>query len=251
MGAVRGYTSKLKQHAQTTTIEQQERLFLSLSEQLSQTFLRLTRIAELAPNTDEQTKSHQWELVHDVAEAAMFLTESYALNVRLLQHLASPEIEPVMISSLFYDAAQQLAPIAERYGVELQLADAPRMSPVMSDRLVLQSALVSLGQVFVAAQAENENIQPLHFAAHRSRYGVVAGIYAEHCELSADVFRRSRSLYGIARQPLARLASGSSSGVYIADNLLSAIAAKLHVARYHNLTGLATTLPVCNQLQLV
>lgn len=231
--------------------DQQERLFLSLAEQLSQTFLRLTRVAELAPNADEATRLQQWSLVHDVAESAMLLTESYALNARLVQHLVTPELEPVTISSLFYDAAQQLTPLARRYGVELQLADLPRMSPVMSDRVVLQSALVSLGQVFVAAQAENETLQPLRLAAHRSRYGVVAGLYAEQSELSTEAFRRSRSLYGTARQPLARLTSGSASGVFIADNLLSAIAAKLHVARYHNLTGLATTLPICNQLQLV
>lgn len=231
--------------------DQQERLFLSIAEQLSQTFLRLTRVAELAPNVDEATRLQQWALVRDVAESAMLLTESYTLNARLVQHLAAPEYEPVTISSLFYDAAQQLTPLAQRYGVELQMPDLPRMSPVMSDRLVLQSALVSLGQVFVAAQAEDDAVRPLRLAAHRSRYGVVAGLYMEQSELSTEAFRRARVLHGAARQPLARLTSGPASGVFIADNLLNAIAAKLHVARYNNLTGLATTLPVCNQLQLV
>lgn len=232
-------------------MQHQERLFLSLAEQLSQTFLRLTRVAEIAPSADESTRLQQWTLVHDVSEAAMLLTESYALNVRLLQHLATPQLEPISVSSLFYDAAQQLTPLAQRYGVELQLTDMPRMSLIISDRVVLQSALVSLGQVFVAAQAEQESVQPLHFVAHRSRYGVVAGLYTEQSELTTSIFRRSQSLYGTARQPLARLTSGPASGVFIADNLLNAIAAKLHVARYHNLGGLAATLPVCNQLQLV
>lgn len=241
----------MKQDEQSQAIDHQERLFLSLAEQLSQTFLRLARVAETAPSSDELTRLQQWSIVHDVSEAAMLLTESYALNVRLVQHLATPELEPITISSLFYDAAQQLTPLARRYGVELRLADLPRMSPVISDRVVLQSALVSLGQVFVAAQAENEMIQPLHLAAHRSRYGVVGGLYSEQSELSADAFRRAQSLYGTARQPIARMTSGSASGVFIADNLLRAVATKLHVARYHNMTGLATTLPVCNQLQLV
>lgn len=231
--------------------DQQERLFLSLAEQLSQAFLHLARIAEAAPLTDGAKQDQQWALIHDVAESAMLLTESYALNARLVQHLVNPQLEPVTVSSLLYDAAQQLTPLAKRYGIELQIADLPRMSLVMSDRLVLQSALVSLGQVFVAAEAENEAMRPLQLAAHHSRYGIVAGLYAEGSELSTEAFRRSRSLYGTTRQPLARLTSGSATGVFIADNLLHAIAAKLHVARYHNLTGLATTLPVCNQLQLV
>lgn len=241
----------LKERAQSVITDQEERLFLSIAEQLSQTFLHIARIAETIPLVDAVTRDQQWSLVHDVAESAMLLTDSYALNARLVQHLVSPELEPVTVSALMYDAAQQLAPLAKRYGIELQLADLPRMSPVMSDRIVLQSALVSLGQVFVAAEAENEVARPLQLAAHRSRYGIVAGLYAETSELSTDAFRRSRSLYGTTRQPIARLASGPATGVFVADNLLHAVAAKLHVARYHNLTGLATTLPICNQLQLV
>lgn len=241
----------MKQHGVAAVTDQQERLFVSLAEQLSQNFLKITRIAETAPFSDGATQELQWALVHDVAESAMLLTESFALNARLVQHLVTPQLEPVTVSALLYDAAQQLVPLAKRYGIELQIADLPRMSLVMSDRLVLQSALVSLGQVFVAAEAGNEIVRPLQLAAHHSRYGVVAGLYVEGSELSTEAFRRARSLYGSARQPLARLTSGPATGVFIADNLLHAIAAKLHVARYRNLTGLATTLPVCNQLQLV
>jgi len=241
----------VRQDAQKIATDQQERLLISLADQLSQTFLHIARIAEAVPLGDEVKRLEQWSVVHDVAESAMLLTESYALNARLVQHLINPQLEPVTISSLLYDATQQLAPLAKRYGIELQIADLPKMSLIMSDRVVLQSALVSLGQVFIAAEAENEVKRPLQLAAHHSRYGIVAGLYAEGSELSTDAFRRSRALYGTARQPLSRLTSGPATGVFIADNLLHAIAAKLHVARYHNLTGLATTLPVCNQLQLV
>ena len=241
----------LKQHAKDGTTEQQERLFLSLAEQLSQIFLNLTRLAEAAQLSLQTHATAQLRQMHDIAESAMLLTESYALNTRLVQHLARPEIEPIAVSSLFYDAAQQLLPLARTYGVELQLDDLPRMSLVMSDRLVLQSALISLGQVFITAEAEHETIRPLRLAAHRSRYGVVAGVYAEQSELSTEAFRMGKGLYGTARQPIGRLAAGPSNGVFVADSLLGAVAAKLHVARYHNLTGLATTLPACNQLQLI
>lgn len=223
---------------------------MSLAEQLSQTFLSIARLAEAAPFAAD-AQQQQWNVVRDVAESAMLLTESYALNARLVRHLTDPQLEPVAISSLLYDAAQQLMPLAKRYGVELRLTDLPRMAPVMSDRIVLQSALVSLGQVFVAAQSENETIRPLQLTAHRSRYGIVAGLYADESEISTEAFRRAHTLCGTAHQPFARLVSGPATGVYIADSLLHAIAAKLHVARYRHLTGLATTLPVCNQLQLV
>ncbi len=228
-----------------------ERLFLSVADQLSQVFLQLTRLSEVASNADAATQLERWSLVHDIADSAMHLTESYALNARLIEHLVNPEMEPVTISSLLYDALQQLSPLAKRYGVELRLDELPRMAPVMSDKLVLQAALVSLGQVFVAAVSEDEKQIPLRLVAHRSRYGIVAGLYTEENELSTEAFRRAKHLYGTVRQPLARLTSGPATGVFIAENLLQSVAAKLHVARYHNLTGLATTLPVCNQLQLV
>jgi hypothetical protein len=39
--------------------------------------------------------------------------------------------------------------------------------------------------------------------------------------------------------------------VFVADSLLQTLAARLHIARYRNLTGLATTLQPSQQLQLV
>jgi hypothetical protein len=62
---------------------------------------------------------------------------------------------------------------------------------------------------------------------------------------------RARKLGGWAQQPYGELVSGPASGLFIAENLLAAVSGKLHVARYHNATGLAATLPACRQLQLV
>lgn len=229
-----------------------EKLFLSLSDQLSYTFLLIARsVEQSALSLDSSAQHAMMQRVHDIAGAAAQLTEAYALGARLRQQVVAPNVEPVAVSSLFYDTAQQLAPLAKQYGVELRLDDLTRMQPVMGDAQILRAALISLGQIFVLAAAENETPLPVRFAAHRSRYGIVAGIYTPASELSVDAFRRAKRLYAATSQPLSRLTSGPATGVFVADTLLHSLSAKLHVGRYRHLTGLAVTLPMCKQLQLV
>lgn len=229
----------------------EERLFLNLAEQFGHVFLLMTRLAERAERLSAESRDAQWQIVRDISESAMFLTEAYADGNKLRHHLAAPEIEPVTVSVLLYTAAERLRPFANQYGVQLELDDLPRLTPVMSDRHILQAALASLGQVFVLSQSEAEGRPSLRFAAHRTRYGIVAGVYSEDNELTAAALRRGNALYGRSPQPLGKLVSHSASGVFVADTLLRSISAKLHVARYRGQVGLAITLPVCDQLQLV
>lgn len=239
-----------QQHSQPEQTNE-ERLFLSLSEQLGHVFLLMTRLAERAQTMPAESRDAEWQIVHDISESAMLLTTAYADGSKLRHHLASPEIEPVTVSALLYDTAEQLRPLARQYGVELELDDLPRLTPVMSDRHILQAALTSLGQVFVLAQSEAEERTPLTFAAHRTRFGVVAGVYSEANDLTVDAFRRASALYGRSSQPFGKLVSGPATGVFVADTLLQSISTKLHVARYRGHIGLGVTLPVCDQLQLV
>jgi hypothetical protein len=177
--------------------------------------------------------------------------ESYSLSLRVHGKLTSLALEPVTISSLLYDTAELLAPFASRYGVRLELDTGPRVQPVLADRAVLMSAFESLGQVFISAQAEAGDRTPVHLSAHRSRYGVVAGLYSGSVQLGTESLRRARQIHGTARQPLQQMVSGSAAGVFVADSLLQALESRLHVARYHNMAGLAATLHPSKQLQLV
>ena len=227
---------------------EQDKLFLSLAEQLSQTFLQITRAAEIGKDA---ATIESWYKIKDISEAAMFLTDAYAMQQRLERSLLQAQIEPVTISSLLYDTAQKLQPLAKRYDVELQLDGLSKLAPVMSDRYILQTALVSLGQVFILAESQNEDSRPLRLMGHRGRYGTVAGFYGEQMDLTASSYRYALKNYRQAKQPLSKIVNGPATGVIIADKLLHSLESKLHVARYHKLLGLAVTLPTCNQLQLV
>ncbi len=236
---------RMGQGAQLNT---QEQLFLGLAEQLSRPFLQIARLSELAPTEPELALLH-WQTVQAIASSSLNLVESYALSLRVQGKITPLELEPVTVSSLLYDTAQALSPYAKQYGVELQLDTGPRIGPVLADRKVLQSALTSLGQVFVAAGGEADTPQTVRLAAHGSRYGVVAGLYGPEQGLGADSLRRAHALQGSARQPLQRLVSGPAAGVFVADSLLHTLSAHLHVARYHKLSGLAATLQPSRQLQ--
>lgn len=226
-------------------------LFMSFSDHMREVFLQLSRTAELAPTLDEPTQREYWQMTREIADAALQIAQAYTLQARL-QSSSQPEaVEPFAVSSLLHDAAQALEPFAKRYSVQLQLDTSAHSLPVVGNRELLAAALVSLGQVFVVAEAQSDDTAFIRLAAHQSRYGVVAGVYGEQHEINAGALRRARALAGKTPQPFAKLAAGPAAGVFIAESLLESMAAKLHVARYHNLTGLATTLPSCNQLQLV
>ncbi len=231
-------------------LSDQERMFLGLAEQLSRPLLQVAQLAELAVHDDVQVAHQRWQTVGAVAHASLQLVESYALSLRVHGKVTPLHLEPVTVSSLLYDTAQHLQPFAKQYDVELQLEPGPRVQPIIADRAVLQSALTSLGQVFVVAQAESGEQSPVRLSAHRNRHGMVAGLYG-NSTLGTESLRRAQTLHGQARQPLEHLVSGPAAGVFVADSLLRTLAAHLHVARYRGLTGLAATLQPSQQLQLV
>lgn len=239
-------------NANTTQLNGQERLLLSVVEQLCKPLLQVSRMSELATTAGSDFPHEEaWQTVQAVAGSSLHLVESYALSLRLQGKLSLLEVEPVTVSSLLYDAAQALQPYAKQYGVELDLDTGPRLAPILGDRTVLHSAMVSLGQVFIEATAEQESERLVRLAAHHGRYGVVAGLYGSAHSLGAESLRRARAMQGKARQPLQHLVSGPAAGVFVADSLLHTLSSRLHVARYRKLAGLAATLAPSQQLQLV
>jgi len=229
----------------------QEQLFLSLAEQLTRPLLQIAQLAELGAANDLETTRVHWTMAQLISRSSLQLVENYALSLRLQGKVMPLSLEPISLSSLLYDTAEVLQPLAQQYNVSLELDPGSRMQPVLADRTVLQAAMTSLGQVFILGQAEYDEPSVVRLCAHRSRYGVVAGLYGTALQLGRDDLRRAQGFRGRTREPLQRFVSGPAAGVFVADSLLSTLATRLHVARYHSLTGLATTLQPSRQLQLV
>lgn len=227
-----------------------DQLLLSVAEQLKLPLLQIARSAELAslqPGTADMAG------IQTTADAAIKLLDSYLFGARLaLEGEYRLSMEPVSVSSVLYDTGQQLDALARLYGVELQLQIEGRFAPVLTNREGLQSALTSLGYALIEALPTlNAKKLTLHLAAHNSRYGVVAGVYSDVEQLTADALRQGRKLHGHIRQPLASLSPSSGAGVFVADAILQAMDTELRPTRHRNLYGLGAVLRPTPQLQLV
>lgn len=232
--------------AQSPILSQQ--LLLSVAEELKLPLLQIARQAE-------HGRAHgaaDLALMQSTADTALRLLDNYALGIRLALEPERFAPESVSVSSVLYDAGQQLGALAKSYGVALELNLAGRFGPVIAHRQGLQAALVSLGAALIEALPAQENTRlTLHLATHRSRYGIVAGLYADTRQLSREALQRGRELQRRSRQPLTGLTHTSGAGVFVADTILHAMHLSLKPSRHRNLYGLGTVLQPNHQLQLV
>jgi hypothetical protein len=227
-----------------------QQLLLTVIEQLKLPLLQIGRRAELAGIA---MQPDYLEDIRITAEAALQLLDNYLLGVQLAGQRGSLfEVEPVSVAAVLHDAGDQLRPLAKAYGVTLDLQIDGRYGPVMAHRQGLQAALVSVGYALVEALPAQDTPQlRLRLSAHRCRYGIVAGLYCDMGQLTAQALRLGRCLQGRARQPLQTWSHTSAAGVFVADAILRAMRARLTASRHRHMYGLGTVLPLNPQLQLI
>lgn len=226
-----------------------QRLLRVIAQELKLPLLQIARQAELAglDVTKSQSVLRNIELS---AQQALWFVDGYLLAEQLAGQ-ASLEFEPITVASVLNDTAHSLAALARQHGYELQLSLSGRYGPVMAHRRGLQAALVGLATSIIGADAPQGHKPVLTLAAHKSRQGIVAGVFSTNQSLSQAVLRQGRGLYGQASQPLQAFSSKPSAGVFMADMLLNAMQTRLRVAQHNRLTGLAATLPLSQQMALV
>lgn len=225
-----------------------QQLLLSIAEELKLPLLQIARQAEQGRLTGRADLA----LMQSTADTALKLLDNYALGVRLALEPEYLAVESISVSSVLYDTGQQLDALAKSYGVGLELSVAGRYGTVLAHRQGLQAALVSLGAALIEALPAQESTQlKLHLATHRSRYGIVAGLYADTKQLSREALQRGRRLQRHSRQPMMNLTHTSGAGIFVADTILQAMNLSLKPSRHQNLYGLGTVLQPNNQLHLV
>ncbi len=226
----------------------EDRLLLALAEQLKVPLLQIARRAELL-QTARNSKS-QLTAIELTADNALRLIDNYILSTRLkAEHKVA--LEPISVSSILHDTAQALSKLADDYHCRVELHMSGRYEPVMAHREGLQAALVSIGHDMIEAELQQSKRPVVMLAAHRGKKGIVAGIFGQSEGLTADMFRRSRNLYGHTRQPLNTVSAHPATGIFVADSLLRSMATRLRVAHHHKLSGLAATLLPSEQLTLI
>lgn len=224
-------------------------LWLGVAEELKWPLLQIARLAEqskLTPSVSNDT------LIETTANSALRLIDNYILGVRLSLEPQNLSVENVSVSSALYDAHEELSSLAKNYGVGLDLNITGKYGPVVANKMGLEAALVSLGAALIEALPAMEVKQlKLQLATHRSRYGVVAGVYAETKQVSANALSAGRRLAHVSRQPLVNLSHSSGAGVFVADSILKSMDLNLIISRHHNWYGIGTILQPSHQLQLI
>lgn len=235
-----------EEHAHQSLLSQQ--LLLNVADHLKIPLMQIARGAENAQLTGQA----DLEGIRSIADNALRLVDSYALGVRLQLEPEQMRLEPISVSSVLYDTGQALDALAKTYGVGLELSITGRSGPVLAYREGLQSALISLGAALIEALPALESPQlTLKLATHRSRYGVVAGLYADTKQLTSKTLQKGRALQATSRQPLLSLTHTAGAGIFVADAILQAMHLSLSASRHGGLYGFGTVLQPNHQLQLV
>lgn len=223
-------------------------LLLGVAEHLKIPLINVARGVELMPTQEASG-------VQAAAEAALRLIDNYIFGLKACQGGGTELImEPVSIPAVLYDAGHALDAYAEAYGVSLELRVEGKFGPVMSNRQGMQVALESLGSSLIEAlPASGARQLKLQLATHRSRYGLVAGLYAnpDAGQFTAAGLRRGYRLQGHARQPLPGLSHTAAAGVFVADTILKAIGSGVKASQHQNLRGLGAIFTPSRQLQMV
>jgi hypothetical protein len=231
-----------------------QRLLLSVAEELKLPLLQIARLAEYGGQNVDVGFSTNRD-IQATADTTLKLLDNYILGVRLSLEPQQFDKESISVSSVLYDAGQQLDALAKSYGVGLELDIAGKFGPVTANRRGLQAALVSLGASLIEALPalgrSNTSQLRLQLATHRSRYGIVAGVYADTKQVSAEALTSGRKLQAQSRQPLINLTHGSGAGIFVADTILKAMDLNLVTSRHHRLYGIGTVLKSNDQLQLI
>ena len=225
--------------------EPRERLLVALAEQLKLPLLQIARDAELSGNAKSNALSRQ--TISKTADVALRMIDGFILSVMPAQK--ELQLEPVSVSAVLQDTAHRLNVLAKQYDCDLELSLSGKYGPVMANKQNLEAALTMLGYAFIEAQPADHKRRQVILAAHKSPKGLVTGIFGSQNELTSEMFRRAKALYGTAKQPLTSFSPVNGAGVFIADSLLQAMASGLHPARHNKFQGLAATLLPSYQLK--
>lgn len=219
------------------------RLLYALAEELKLPLQHVKHQAELYEAT------HAISLQPIVASAmhAMLLVDNYLMVQTLRQQQL--QLEPVSISSVLYESAHALTPLARQYDCTIELALDGKFMPVMSHQAGLLAAFTSIGTAFITAVRQPG--QKVVLGAHKRDGVVVTGMYSATTGLGKQILRQGRALYGQAKQPLQSFTAHPAAGIFIADDIFTLLGAPLRSAQQNKQQGLAAALPLSHQLALL
>lgn len=179
-----------------------QRLLALVAEELKtplELAVKSLELAELTSDTSGLTG------VRFNTESALALVDHYALALQLANlDEGMLALEPLAITRVMSEAANELAPLAKTYGVKIELDQSSNNLPALVNQKALAAALASAGRCLVEALAANDTDRQLtlKLASHPSRYGLVTGWYWQAEKITSRTLLRGKELLATSRQPL-------------------------------------------------
>jgi K+-sensing histidine kinase KdpD len=225
-------------------------LLRAVAEELKTPLLHIVRSSELSLLSKDPLDKTLSDICQTAA-TALRLLDSYLLGLELADSQYHLELEPVSVSSALYDVMDELSEVAKRYQTKLELNLNSNIGLVMANASGLRAALLSMGVAFIEAQTSKTQSQTIHLTAHKRANQTFAGIYSEGSVISARELNSAYKLYGLMRQPLTQLSANSAAGIFVAKNIIQAMAGELSSVRYNKWQGLAASLQPSKQLSFI
>lgn len=224
-------------------------LFSTLAEDLKTPLTRIAYQAELAALETASATSIQF-----AAQQALKMLDAYLLGAKNLHNQLSLPLEPVNPAAVLADAMYELKDYAKRFACNVQLDAKHSHSFALSHRVAMQTAVTSLGKVFIEAQQTlGEPTKQVTLASYATKRGLAVGLFFKNATLVVDsqLLSRAKSHVGNAARPYVGFASGASAQLFIAEQLLELLHTKLRTAKRDGMQGLAFDLLPSTQLSLV
>ena len=227
-------------------------LLRAIAEELKLPLNRIARSAELGDLLkDEEDISNHLKLIETDTKVAMQLVEGYLIGLQLSDTQQILDLEPVSVGSILNDTAHQLSGLAAEHGLDMEIYIHGRQRLVMANAKALSTAFLNVGSTLIAMQPASPKRQVLTLVSYPRGANMIAGVYGNQTPISKQDWQRGQELYGRARQAIKTLNATNGAGLFVADTIFKAMASKLRPSHHRQQQGLAASLSLSQQLQLV
>lgn len=204
----------------------------------------LVLIRQLALELQEVTDATAAERIQLTAERSLQLVEGLTRVARMQDTLF--ECEPITLSSLYYDVAHEMKPLAQALGQEMEIRVPSGGTTVVGNRTLLMSVMIGLCD---NALTHNDPDRPIILGAARQGDRVIASVRDFGPETSH--LREIRRNIGRTPQALDSRPRSSGLGLMIAESFAKHMDGQLNMQRHRDVGAtFSLSLPASQQLSL-
>lgn len=123
------------------------------------------------------------------------------------------------------------------------------IKPVLASRSSLSKSLESM--IYSIIDCQVQDLQRVEIEISRRAEAVHLGVYRDGFFLNASLLKQVRNNLQQSSRPASNMSPFSTTNLFIADTLLTAMGFNLKTSISNRRRGIATSLPLSNQLELI